>query len=81
LTNRIFPSLVAGLIFGFSPYEMGQSLGHLDLNFAVAVPFMIRAVLPAAQGKLSPASFAILIGVLFALQFGVPQELPPASSR
>lgn len=75
LTNRILPSLGAGLIFGFSPYEMGQSLGHLDLNFVVAVPFMIWAVLRAAQGKLSLPNFAILIGVLFAFQFGVSQEI------
>ena len=40
LTGRTLPALVAGLVFSFFPYEMGQSEGHLNLSFTAAVPLL-----------------------------------------
>lgn len=75
LTGRSGPALVAGLVFGFSTYEMGQSLGHLNLTFTVAVPLLVWAGLRAIRHDWSNALLAVVTGTLFAFQFGVSKEV------
>jgi hypothetical protein len=75
LTGRTLPAFVAGLSFGFSPYEMGQSGGHLNLTFIVAVPLLVWAVLRAIRREWPPTLLALATGMLFAFQFGVSQEI------
>ncbi len=75
LTGRTLPAFVAGLVFGFSTYEMGQSLGHLNLTFIPAVPLLVWAGLRAIRHDWSPVLLALVTGVLFAVQFGVSQEI------
>ncbi|HTJ90945.1 MAG TPA: hypothetical protein VL356_12310 [Acidocella sp.] len=75
LTGRTWPAFVAGLVFGFSPYEMGQSGGHLNLSFTIAVPLLVWTVLRAIRCEWPPALLALATGVLFAFQFGVSQEI------
>ncbi|HUS16869.1 MAG TPA: hypothetical protein VM536_17875, partial [Chloroflexia bacterium] len=43
------PPLVAGLLFGFSPYLAGQLLSHLNLVSAWGLPFSTLALLRAAD--------------------------------
>ena len=38
LTGTVGPSLVAGFVFGFSPYMIGQSISHLNLTLVFLVP-------------------------------------------
>lgn len=75
LSSRTLPSFVAGLTFGFSSYEMGQSLGHLNLSFTVAVPLLVWAVLRSVRCQWHPVPIALVTGGLFAFQFGVSQEI------
>lgn len=75
LTGRTIPALVAGLIFGFSSYEMGQSLGHLNLNFTIAVPLLLWASLRSLRLRWPSAGLALAIGVLLAFQLCVSQEI------
>lgn len=75
LTGRTLPAFVAGLVFGFSTYEMGQSLGHLNLTFIPAVPLLIWAGLRAIRYDWSPVLLALVTGALFAFQFGVSKEI------
>ena len=44
ITNKYFPSVVGGWIFGFSPYELGQLQGHLHLNFIFFIPLSLLIV-------------------------------------
>ncbi|MGH7080426.1 MAG: hypothetical protein ACREFU_20295 [Acetobacteraceae bacterium] len=75
LTGRTLPAFVAGLVFGFSTYEIGQSLGHLNLTFTLAAPLLVWAGLRAIRRDWPPALLALVTGVLFAFQFGVSQEI------
>lgn len=73
--GRTGPAFVAGLVFGFSSYEMAQSLGHLNLNFTVAVPLLVWACLRAVHRDWSPALLAAIIGPLLGFELGVSQEI------
>jgi hypothetical protein len=75
ITGRTLPAFVAGLVFGFSAYEMGQSLGHLNLSFTLAVPLLVWALLRAARRGWPPGLLAAVGGTLFAFEFGVSQEI------
>jgi hypothetical protein len=69
VTNRFWPSLVGGWIFGFSSYEQGHLLGHLPLAFDALVPLAACLVLLRAHGSLSARSFVAALALVLAAQF------------
>ncbi len=75
LCGAVWPALVAGLVFSFSGYEMGQMQGHLNLSFVVAVPLCLLVVIRAARRGWGAARLGLTLGVLLAAQFGVSQEV------
>lgn len=75
LTGRLGPSLVAGLIFGFSSYETAQLLGHLNLAFVVMVPLSLHVCVSAARRGWTPIRLGLCLGLLLAAQFGIAQEV------
>jgi len=75
LTEDYPAALVAGLVFGFSSYMLGQLLDHLNLCFIFAVPFCLWACIAAAKHGWSKWRLGALLGVALAFQFGVSQEI------
>jgi hypothetical protein len=67
---------VAGLIYGFSPYEIGQATGHLNLTFVVLPPLILLAVHEVAVGRSwRPRRAGVALGLLVTAQFFVSSEL------
>ncbi|HUW80618.1 MAG TPA: hypothetical protein VMV54_06970 [Acidocella sp.] len=75
LTGAFAAALVAGAIFFCSGYEIGQSLGHLNLAFCIAVPLCVWACLRAAAHGWSTWRLGLVLGFLLLFEFGVSQEI------
>ncbi len=67
---------VAGLVYGFSPYEIGQATGHLNLTFVVLPPLILLAVHEVTVGQAwSPRRAGVTLGLLVTAQFFVSSEI------
>ncbi|MHB8383360.1 MAG: hypothetical protein ACYDC3_13605 [Candidatus Binataceae bacterium] len=69
ITNQFWPSLLGGLIFGFSPYMLGQILAHVDLIMIFPVPLAILAVLKFLGAEIRARTYAAAIAALMVAQF------------
>ncbi len=69
-------AFVAGLLYGFSPYEIGQSAGHLDLTFIVVPPLvLLMAHELCVRQRWSPRWTGVGLGLLVAAQFFISSEV------
>jgi hypothetical protein len=69
-------AFVAGLLYGFSPYEIGQSAGHLDLTFIVVPPLvLLMAHELCVRQHWSPRWSGVGLGLLVTAQFFVSSEV------
>ena len=70
LTRKFWPSLVGGLVFGLSAYEMNHTTaGQLNLTFCLMIPVMAYIVLLWRDQSIGTRSFVALLGVAMAVQF------------
>jgi hypothetical protein len=75
LTTRFWPSVVAGYIFGFSPYEMGHLRGHLNLILIFLIPLAVYLVLLRLDRILKPWAFVLLLAAVLVMQFLFSNEI------
>jgi hypothetical protein len=75
LTGNGAASLFAGFLFGFSPYVVGQSIGHLNLSFVCLVPLAGLLAVRFHEGSLGRWRFAGALALVLALQFGISTEV------
>jgi len=75
LTKSFAAALVAGFLFGFSPYVISQSVGHLNLSFVCLVPLAGLLAVRFFQGSDGRWRFAALLALVLALQFGISTEI------
>jgi hypothetical protein len=68
-TKSFSAALLGGLVFGFSPYMVGQLLGHLVLVMVFPIPIAVGLVIRRFEGALKRGWFVILLGLLLAAQF------------
>src|SRR5438309_700858 len=66
LTGRFWLALVAGYLFGFSAYEIGQSRGHLHMTLVFLVPLCALLVVRRYAGQLRRAAFIALLAAALA---------------
>ena len=66
---------IGGLIYGFSPYAVGQSSGHLFLVFVPLPPFIALTVTSILQRRESPRRLGIQLGLLVVAQFLCEPEI------
>ncbi len=66
---------VGGLMYGFSPFAVGHSPGHVVLVFLVFPPFIASTVVSIVRGEGSPWRFGIQLGLLVAAQFLCEAEI------
>jgi hypothetical protein len=66
----------AGLLYGFSPYQLGQSNGHLNLTFVVLPPLILLVLAElAVRQAWSPRLAGVVLGLLVSAQFFVSSEI------
>src|SRR5436190_12890986 len=75
VTQRFWPAILGGLLFGFSNYESSQMRGHLDLLFTFPIPLCVYLVLRRLEGRISPKRFVILFTLLLIAEFSVSTEV------
>jgi hypothetical protein len=68
VTGAFWPSVLGGYIFGFSPYMLGQVLGHLVCIAIFPVPLITLIALKRLDGEISARGFAILLAALLVTQ-------------
>src|SRR5579864_6703095 len=69
-------AFAGGLLFGFSPFIVAQSLGHLMLSAAFVLPLLALVLGEAVVVQRRPPwQSGIALGLLAALQFYVGEEL------
>src|SRR5579862_5503867 len=75
LTGNIPASLVAGFLFGFSPYVISQSVSHVNLSCVFLIP--LAGLLPVRffQGDVARGRYTALLALVLVLQFGISTEV------
>jgi len=66
---------IGGLMYGFSPYMVGESLGHLVLMFLPIPPFIALTMVSILRRQGSPLRLGIQLGLLVTAQFLTEPEV------
>ncbi|MGC8480971.1 MAG: hypothetical protein ACP5PJ_05430, partial [Acidimicrobiales bacterium] len=74
---RLSPTgaITLGLVYGFSPYLFAQERGHLNLIYAIIPPVIGAIWIHYRARRLGSRGAVILLGLGFALQFGISNEV------
>lgn len=75
LSRRWLPALFAGYFFGFSSYELGQLLGHLNLALIFLVPVAVLLCVARMRGDLQRRTFVPALAIVLAAQWGMSTEV------
>src|SRR5439155_13221094 len=68
-------SVAGGYLFGFSPYLLAQTQGHLHLTSVFLVPLIALVLLRYVEGTLTGSRFVLALAVLLAAQISFSTEL------
>ncbi len=66
---------LGGLIYGFSPYMVGQATAHLNLVFLPLPPFIALTVESILRHRGSPRRLGVQLGLLLTAQYLISQEM------
>ena len=66
---------LGGLIYGFSPYMVAESLAHVELLFVPLPPFIAFTVASILQRRGSPRWLGVQLGLLVAAQYLIEPEV------
>lgn len=70
LSGGFWPSLLAGWIFGFSPFVIGQIIGgHLNVFAVFLLPLVVLVVLMRLEDRISARAFTLWLCALMVGQF------------
>jgi hypothetical protein len=75
LTDDAFASAIGGYLYGFSAYEGGHILGHLNLDITVVPPLLILLSIERVTGERGRRSYCFLLAAALILQFGISTEM------
>jgi hypothetical protein len=75
LTRNVPAALVAGFLFGFSPYVISQSVSHLNLSFVCLIPLAGLLAVRFFEGSVDRWWYTGLLALILVLQFGISTEL------
>ncbi len=69
-------AFLGGLLYGFGPYQIGQSPSHMNLSFIVLPPLMLLVLDEIAVRQRGRArTWGVLLGLLVTAQFFVSTEV------
>ncbi len=75
LTGRFWPALLAGTIYGFSPYEVGHTgVGQANLAVIMLFPLVVYLALLWWDGKLGRLAFIGLMAAAMTAEFYIFNE-------
>ncbi len=66
---------IGGLIYGYSPYVVGQDLGHVVLVFIPFPPFIALTIVSILKRQGSPRRLGVQLGLLLSAQFLCEPEI------
>ena len=66
---------LGGLVYGFSPFMVGQSTAHLELIFVPLPPFIALTVASILQNRGSSRRLGVQLGLLVAAQYLISPEV------
>ncbi len=66
---------LGGLMYGFSPYMVGQATGHVNLVFVPLPPFIALVVASILTGRGNRRRLGLQLGLLIAAQFLISPEV------
>jgi hypothetical protein len=69
LTGAVAPSVVAGYIFGFSPYMLRMLQGSPHLYFVALVPLLALLVMRRVEGSIGERPFFVAVALAVAVQY------------
>ena len=69
LSNSLLAAALGGFLFGFSPYMLGQFLGHLNQLLIFPLPLAIYLAIGRFRGELSRVRFITLMTAVLSIQF------------
>jgi hypothetical protein len=69
VTQSFWPSVLGGLIFGFSPYMLGQLLSHLDLVMVFPIPIAALALAMRYNGDLGSGGYVAMLSAALIVEF------------
>jgi hypothetical protein len=75
LTDALWPSILGGYLFGFSPYMLGRSLGHLSLLAVFPIPLIAIIALRRIAGEISARRYAGMLALMLVIEFLCAVEL------
>ncbi len=75
LSGATWASILAGYLYGFSAFELGHLLGHLNLVFVFVPPLLILVVLRHLNGEISRCRATVFAAVLILIQLGLSTEI------
>jgi hypothetical protein len=69
VTSALAPALVGGFVFGFSSYELGHTVGHLNLTLVFLVPVCALLAVLRFEQRLSRRRFVLQLALALIGQF------------
>jgi hypothetical protein len=75
LCRSFWPSFAAGWIYGFSAYEIGHMVGHLNLVFVPLLPLGALLAMHRQEGLIGRWRFVVLLVLVLTGQFLVSTEV------
>jgi len=80
LTRRLWPSLIGGYLFGFSPFVLSSLRGAPNVGFVAILPLLVVVVLLRLDDRISPPRFVASMTLLLAAQYLIGSELLATST-
>ncbi len=75
LTGSPIAALVGGYLFGFSSFQMAESLEELNLEFGFLLPLLILVVVNRLDDRLSRGRAVLLAALLLSVEFYISAEM------
>jgi hypothetical protein len=75
LTKHYFGSFIAGYLYGFSSYELGQYVSHTSLYLTFLIPLLVLLYVMRLKQRIGKVLFIVVTTVLLVLQFGISNEI------
>jgi hypothetical protein len=75
LTRDTASALIAGFLYGFSSYQLGHGLGHLNLSMTCLVPIVLLICLKRLKDEISRRRCVALLTATLLVQFGISIEI------
>jgi hypothetical protein len=69
VTSAFAPALIGGFVFGFSSYELGQTVGHLHLTLVFLVPVCALLAVLRFEQRLTRRRFVLALALALTGQF------------